>query len=224
MRSTFGRWLMFATCCVVAAGCVRDGAKIGAQSRKAAADKKDPKSKNAPASSPAKDAKAAIPTWTVEGWGKTEEDARKDAVRKVREKLAVDLNPPLVWTPPVDFVLQHFLTGSSQRHPDRDPLPINGEQLQCWGWTVSLPPKLVETMQREDSKYRAQLAAEARRVVAKGRMQELSKLVGCIVLALAGVSLYLRLDGWAEGTRRRWLRLALSSAVAATGVGWWFLS
>jgi hypothetical protein len=224
MRSTFGRWLMFAICCVVAAGCVRDAGKNGSQSRKAAADKKGPQSKNAAASSPSKDAKAAIPTWTVEGWGKTEEDARKDAVRKVREKLVTDLNPPLTWTPPVDFVLQYFLTGSSERHPDLDQQPINGEQLQCWGWTVSMPPKLVETMRREDTKYRAQLAAEARRVVAKGRMEELSKLVGIMVLGLAGVSLYLRLDRWAEGTRRRWLRLALSSAVAAMGVGWWFLS
>jgi hypothetical protein len=222
MQLTLGRVLMLAICCLAMAGCVRDGGKNGSQARKAAADKKAPEAKKAP--SPAKDAKNAVPTWTVEGWGKSEEDARKDAVRKVREKLAVDLNPPLAWTPPVDFVLEHFLTGSSQRHPDMDQQPINGEQLQCWGWTVSLPPKLVETMRREDARYHAQLAAEARSVVAKVRLEELSKLVGCIVLALTGVSLYLRLDRWAEGTRRRWLRLALSSAVAATGVGWWFLS
>jgi hypothetical protein len=222
MRIILGRWLIMAVCFSVAAGCVRD--KNGSQSRKAGADKKSVPSKNGQTSSSAKGTKdGAVPGWMVEGWGKTEDDAKKDAVRQVRDKLAVEVRPALAWTPPVDYILQNFLSGDSQRRPDED-MPINGEQLQCYAWTMTLSTKQVEAMRREDDKYRTHVAAEARAAVAKVRLEEMGKLVGCIVLALTGVSLYLRLDSWAEGTRRRWLRLALSSAVAATGVGWWFLS
>jgi hypothetical protein len=227
MQSTLASILMITLCCLAATGCtprVRK-VKVVSQTPDAPAGKLEgaaPSIKKA-AKPPAADKKGAVEPWIVEGWGKTEEDAKKDAERKVREKLLVDLKPPLLWTPPPGYVLNNLFNGPGERCPNLDQL-IGDEKVQCWAWKVSLDRKQIDALRQQDAIYRADLDFAERSVLAKRRMEKLGKLLGLVVLCLAGIAAYLHLDRWLQGSRRRWLRIALTGAVAATGAGWWFLS
>jgi hypothetical protein len=217
MRSILVRWLSLILCCPLAAGC-------------ACAVEGDiaPPSKKAPASKEAGNGKkAGLSTWSVEGWGLTQEDAEKHALKKARDKIIAYLqgqDPPLVWTPSADYVRKSFMTGKPQRCEEQEKIEVDRKPMECWSWTVTVQPLQLEMMRREDAKYRAQQALAARLPAAEARMAELGKLVGWAVLALAGLWVYVRVDDWTAGTRRRWLRFALASVVGCGGLGWWLLS
>ena len=51
----------------------------------------------------------------------------------------------------------------------------------------------------------------------------LSKIHLGLVLLLALIPAYFRLDEWTKGCYTRWLRFALLSLVAALGAGLWFI-
>jgi hypothetical protein len=220
MQAKFPRWLLVTACCLAVAGCVPKVRKNGLAQKAAVAEKKAATPIITPITDKEpRDVKKTVPTWIVEGWGKTEEDAQKFAVQKIRNKLAADLNPPLEWRPPAEFIVKSLLTGPPQRRADQD-MQINGEQMQCWAWTVPLGTSQLEQLRLEDAKYRAELTAEKRVAAAKSRMVHLGKLVGLMVLSLIGVSLYIRLDRWMESSKRRWLRIALTCVVAGAGLVW----
>jgi hypothetical protein len=242
MQHILVRWLSLTLCCLAAAGCPRpmrvadqtgaEARAAGAEARKAAADAKKAaaeakkaaaakKTQTPPAANPpAKDTRLTL---TVEGWGKTEEDAKKYALQKASAKVMALMDPPLLWTPPADFVLKNLIVGEPERRADQD-MQVNGEQLKCWCWTLKLPPDQIEAMRREDAKFRAQLALQERSGVAQERMLDLGKLVVWMVLALSGVWLYIRADRWLAAKRRRWMRIVLTGVLAVSSVGWWLLS
>ena len=152
-------------------------------------------------------------TWTEKGWGGTVHDAEElmlvNAVASVFAHLKT-LEPPLIWVPPVDYIRKHLISGQPQRCQDQEPEWVNGKKVECWSWTVSISPSQIESMRREDSKYRAELVVRERSIVAEARMLAAAKVLGCFVLGLAGVCLALRrraLNGAtqsvAEDRRRR---------------------
>jgi hypothetical protein len=162
---------------------------------------------------------------TVKGYGKTQAEAEKhaleNATKLVRARLR-ETEPGFLWVPTADYVRKNFMTSPPQQVAGEQQ-QINNETLDAWQWTVAITPAQVEALRREDSQYRAKVAAEARTVVAEDRMISLLKLVGWAVLGLVAVCLYLRIDDWSAGTQRQWLRVALGAGVVAGAVGWWWL-
>jgi hypothetical protein len=185
-----------------------------------------PKAKKAVATqAPAEPKKPA--TWTVEGWGKDEKSAEKRAAEKAREKVIgylQSLDPPLLLTLSVEEVRRQFMNSKAQPCPDQKPEIVNGEEVKCWSWTVTVTAEQLASLRRDDERARIRLAVEQRKPIAAARGEELAKLVGWLVLALAGVWAYVRVDEWTKGAQRPWLRIALASVVASGGVGWWLLS
>jgi hypothetical protein len=169
--------------------------------------------------------KVPVPTWPVLGRGRTLEEAEKDALDKAREIVASYLlrqDPPIRWTPPGEFIKHHLLAANPQRLEAEDvEIQIQNQvekvKMLCWKWTVQVPPSELEVM-------RAEVARQERHGRAAERMVALGKLTGWAVLALVGVFGYLRVDQWTAGSHRSWLRLALGSLLAGSGVGWWLLS
>jgi hypothetical protein len=192
--------------------------------------------KKASGKSGASGAKAATPPWLIEGTGSKDseeealkvakEDALDKACKKVREYL-LNQKPPILWTPAAfDIVKQQMFADSPRRLPEMevDLGPAGKAKLFRWEWTLSLSTEQLDTLRQEDKRYRAAIISEARHKVAFARMEALGKLTAWSVLALAGVFGYLRIDQWTAGTRRGWLRVALASLLAGSGIGWWLLS
>jgi hypothetical protein len=149
--------------------------------------------------------KTTAPTWTVEGWGKTLDSAEKLALKNAQVKINAylqSLDPPLVWTPNVNYIFKNLWNDKEPRSLGLQKVVLEEnqeEEVPGWSWTVSITPAQLEKMRQEDVDYRTELAAQQRENTAQIRMRRLAKLVGCVVLALAGVSLYLRLP---KKTRR----------------------
>jgi len=203
---------MLTVCCLTATSCVaRNSGKAARRVTEARAAKAAPaatpeapvspgvRAKEAQAGkAAAADPKVAAQSWTVEGWGKTLEDAEKFALKKARDKVSAHLqglDPPMLWMPSLDYVRKNLLTDQPPHSLGQQKVPLDGdnqEQVPGWSWVVNLSPSQVETMRREDAKYRAQLAVQERSAAAEARMLELGKVVGCLVFVLAVVSLLLR--------------------------------
>ncbi|HYV38245.1 MAG TPA: hypothetical protein VE988_21355 [Gemmataceae bacterium] len=229
------QWLCFALCCLVAAGCA-GGARQeqkAAKAAKVATPEKAPRQDEKPAKG-AIAAKAApstkkgeTATWTVQGWGKDPHAAKEHALNNAREQVLAYLrivNPPLDWKPDVEYLRKCLSWGTGQHSEDLDQPFDDGTKLECWTWTVSLSPAMLDLMRREDAVYHAQLAAKQRRPEAEFRMLEMAKFVGWLVLVLAGLWLYILADQWTEGARRPWLRFGLASLALGGGIGLWYLS
>jgi len=100
MCANLSRWLGFALCCMLVACALRAAGQQQPSNKKQASASKEPP-----------------PTWTVEGWGKTVEDAEKHALQKVREKLGGLLESP---PPDENLVRKLFFTGTPERCPQED--------------------------------------------------------------------------------------------------------
>jgi hypothetical protein len=155
--------------------------------------------------------------------------AEKHALANARQSINKFLrgqNPPFVWELPQDYNIRQFLA-RDKTEPQRckgDDNQVDGKEMHCWSWSIAMTPQQFQNLRAEDSRVRIQKAVEARSVVAKERMLELSRIVGWVVLALLGTFAYIRLDDWTRGAQRRWLRLAVASLVGVGSVGWWLLS
>jgi hypothetical protein len=138
----------------------------------------------------------SVKSWTVEGWGKSVEDAEKHAVKNAYEQVATylkTLKPPLAWTPSAQEVRKKLFTGDPLPCPDQEKQQIDGEQVQCWSWTVSLTSAQLDDMRLEDARYRVQLAKDERAPVAEARSVALGKLVVLVVVGLSGLWLLMRI-------------------------------
>jgi hypothetical protein len=141
----------------------------------------------------AEDAKS--PTWTVQGHGVTKEDADQIAMEKaygtILNYIERDMPAPH-WTPSADYVARHLVTSRTTTALEDHP----------------------ETQQ---TSMKVELKASAYRdILRRGRMLFLSKIVGALILILATIAIYLRLDDLGQGYYTGWLRLG--TAVIVTGV------
>jgi len=181
-----------------------------------------------PKKAPEAEKKDPALSWKIEGWGKTVEDAEKHMLSKATARVASHLRtlePPILWTPPADYVRKSFLTGQPERCLDQEKVQINDEQLQCWSWTIGLTSAQLNSIRREDDKFRARLAVEDRAGVAQTRMLEMGKLLGMAVLALGGLSLYFRMERIAASSGRwqargslKWILVAAVIALLGMSV------
>src|SRR5207244_4417288 len=97
--------------------------------------------------------KADAQTWTVEGWGKTQQDAEKMAVNKARVKVIAylqGLDPPLAWSPSLEYVRKNLLSNKTPEPLGQQDVVLdeqgNQEVVPGWSWTISLPPWQLEQM------------------------------------------------------------------------------
>jgi hypothetical protein len=210
--------------------------------------KKDDKKKEQPAQNGGKVKSGVEATaWRseVKGWGaydpaahngdkdtaenEAQAAAEKHALANARQAINKFLrgqNPPFVWEVPQDYNIRQFLA-NDKTEPQRcknDDNQVDGKEMHCWSWAIAMTPQQLQTLRTEDSRLRIQKAVDARSVVARERMLELSRIVGWAVLALLGTFAYIRLDDWTRGAQRRWLRVAVASLVGVGSVGWWLLS
>jgi hypothetical protein len=227
-------WLCFSRlagvlCCLALLLAMR--AHVSAQGK--AADKKKGAAATTKKEEPKQEsasAKVEVASWNVKGRGRTQEEAEKDALEQARAKVGTFLqrqDPPFLWKPALDFIKKHLLAANPRPLPDEDQEIVNQVEkvtMKCWEWPVKITAGVLQDMRQEDNRHRAELARLERHARAEERMVALAKFSGWAVLALVGVCLYLRLDQWTQGTHRGWLRLALWSLLASSGIGWWLLS
>ncbi|HYT90540.1 MAG TPA: hypothetical protein VEL76_17670 [Gemmataceae bacterium] len=158
--------------------------------------------------------------WEVKGRGETIEEAEKVALARARTLVEEHLRrqqPPLRWSPSAEYIRAHLVSGSPQRLTDEDKTVNTPEgreyTLRSWSWTVTITPE----------QYR-ELVKDARREKASDRMLLAGKVTVGLVLLLAALAGYLRLDDWTKGAYTRWLVLALAGLLAGVGTGLVLLS
>jgi Sec-independent protein translocase protein TatA len=203
-------------------------AKADAAKAKAAAQAKSEPGK-ADKAEPAKvQPPEPLATWTIEGYGKTVDECRvyaqKTTLVKKLEAYFTGLNPPLLFRPSAELVMQRFPLGEATKCSEGEEIEIAGEKAQCWAWTVKLTAADVEFFRQEDTRYRVALARADRAVVSEARMEVLAKLMVVMVTGLAGLWGFLRFDEWVFGSRRNRMRLAVVGVLVTGGLSWWLLS
>jgi hypothetical protein len=144
---------------------------------------------------------AKSPSWTVKGHGITKDDAEQIAMEaayaSVLNYVEQDMPAPH-WTPSADYVARRLVTSKTT---------IEFHQ-------AGLDPQTQQTT------VQVELNAPAYRdILRRGRMLFLIKLVGALVLVLATIAVYLRLDDLGKGYYTGWLRLGTAAIVTAVIVG-----
>lgn len=143
----------------------------------------------------------------VTGFGTTREDAIQDAVDKAHDKILIALSrqmPNLQWLPSQKYVGTNLV---------KDPQYLPSEDRPGLG-TVRKVRLRVEVTAEEKSK----ILQMDRRYRVEQRMLLVAKGLGVLVLLLAAVAAYIRLDEFSKGYYTLWLRLAgLLAAVVAVG-------
>lgn len=154
-------------------------------------------------------------SWTVVGRGATIEDARLDALDKASTQFLVYLrnqNPPLDWRPsqPLDYVRDHLTKEWNEESPRTFEEPVGRIQ------QVSLKVEVTPKNQREIVKLDLQDRREYRMIF-------LAEILGGLIVVLASVAGYVRLDEWSKGYYTGLLRLTAASFIGAAGAALWFL-
>jgi len=147
------------------------------------------------------------PSWTVTGWGQTQEDAKENALQRAQEKVLTYLE----WGPNLDYIKKK-LVKKEKPEPAQNFGDVIGE-LQGVSLVIEITPEDWQYMLRED-----------RRVRSESRMLLLAKLLAGLVAFLGAVAGYLRLEEVTKGYYTAWLRLAAVGFVTAVGAGIWWIS
>jgi hypothetical protein len=153
--------------------------------------------------------------WKIskEGWGKTSEDARRDALTKAYGQFLEDLRsqtPPLEWRPPPDYLEKH-LRQRLQWDEDTRTLDEPVGRMKHATLTVSLTD--------QDRQEIRQLDQQVRR---EDRLLFLAKILAGVLVFLAAVAGYIRLDEWSKGYYTGWLRFGAASLIGgAAGAAVW---
>lgn len=156
-----------------------------------------------------KDAPPAPPAWQnpIDGLGKDEEAAKKDAVRRAKEELdrlrqartsfvnASDLTE--------DDIKNRFLTDAGTAGKDQ---PVDGLQEPFKRWIVTLKPETERLLRADERQTISYLA-----------------MIGLSILLVAGVG-YIRLDDYTHRRYTTWLRLAGVGVVSSAVAGWWVMA
>lgn len=145
------------------------------------------------------------PAWEVEGFGKTAEAAREDALKQAREKVVEHLSQK--YGSPV-LLREDTLQRMTQEvgPPKEEELPVSGLVMKVT-LTVQVKPEHVQEWQQQARELRM---GERQRVAGLG-------LGGVVVLLLVVVG-YLRLEDATKGYYTTWLRLAAASVLGLVGV------
>lgn len=144
---------------------------------------------------------AKSPAWTVKGHGITREDAEQIAMEaaysSVLNYVERDMPAPH-WTPSADYVARRLVTSKTTTELHQ----------------AGLDPETQQTTVQVELNARAY-----RDILRRGRMLFLIKVVGALVLILATIAVYLRLDDLGKGYYTGWLRLGTATIVTAVIIG-----
>jgi hypothetical protein len=148
--------------------------------------------------------------WTVEGtWEKNKTDAIEEALVKAQEKVTAYLrgqNPPVEWTPSLPYIQTHLVKTQPWKEETKDFDQIG--RMYRVQLEVEVTPSDLTKMVHWGREFRVHQ-----------RMFILAKVLAGLVVLLAAVSGYLRLDEYTKGYYTGWLRLAAVALVGAAGAG-----
>lgn len=151
----------------------------------------------------------------VEGYGKTVELAKANAIQNAVERVRACLrnqDPPLLaWSPDEDYVRKHLIEGYPGHQGD-DVVFADNKDLTAKRWVQPIPesPNWAEMVQLNQAAQRTELAAERRTLAAYA-------LAGLLAILATGWG-YLRLDEWTSGKFSKWLGIGAVAVLAVTGV------
>jgi hypothetical protein len=148
--------------------------------------------------------------WMVEGaWMNNKADAVEDALLQAQTKVTAYLrnqNPPVEWTPSLPYIQSHLVKTQPWQEDTKDFDQIG--RMYRVRLDVEVTPLELSKMVNSGREFRIQQ-----------RMFLLAKVLAGLVVLLAAVSGYLRLDEYTKGYYTGWLRLAAVGLVAAAGAG-----
>lgn len=160
------------------------------------------------------DLSGAASTWTVEGYGESEEDAFDVAQKKALESIKNDLDERFgasFWVLDVDTLHDRGVLGDPTLLPSRRKLPGNRPVYHAQVRVTLTPAFLADMNDRGRSL----------------RMGDRHLLVGRVLLGLVTLLLvvigYLRLEDVTRGYYTRLLRLGAIAILALVGAGLWLL-
>lgn len=171
---------------------------------------------NTPVAGPAAKSYAAIhQPWTItkEGWGKTLDDARQDAMTKAYGQFLEDLrnlNPPVEWRPTADYLETQLRNRPQWGEEGTQTLPEPVGRMRHVTLTMEITDQDRQEIRRLDQEVRRE-----------GRLFFLAKILAGVLVFLTAVAGYIRLDEWSKGYYTAWLRLGAASLVGAAGAAIW---
>jgi hypothetical protein len=152
------------------------------------------------------------PSWDVEGYGDTPDDAEIEALKDARRKILGHLAEEgvfLSWEPSLNDI----------RGLVREWKPMGKRHVEALGREVEEVKLHVELAPQDYRKF----LENDRQVRAQSRMKVLGKGLAGLVAILAAVAGYFRLEEATKGYYTAWLRLVTLGLVAAIGAGVWLL-
>ena len=168
-------------------------------------------------------------TWPEEvvAFGTSPDKARNNAGKQV-QKMLRDYVPLKSWTPTEDYIRKNLVAGpgrekkSEEMNPEEMSFKKDLEKLEqtVYAWILPLKTPEFDNLRRLDRRHQEQQDRAAR---SESRLILLGKIHLGLILLLALVPAYVRLDQWTKGNYSRWLRLAGLSLLAAVGAGLWML-
>jgi hypothetical protein len=184
-------------------------------------------------------------SWTVQGEMRvTQEDALADALEKAQAKVRgflLEQDPPIRWVPLISFIRRELVKDREipeegeafkGEEPKIREISVNGHRAFEEKWKVK--DDLVKELHRVSLNVRITPEAwgkileeqrndlvRQRHSVMKERMLFLLKIMGGLVVLLATVAGYIRMDEWSKGYYTNWLRLAVLSCAGVVAAGWW---
>jgi hypothetical protein len=185
-------------------------------------------------------------SWTIQGKQTAPaEVAKADALEQAQAKVIeylLDQDPPITWAPPISFVKRELVkdinvpeNGEDFKGVEPKILPINIDRHQAFEeiWEtkdpvvkdlhrVSLNVTITQQAWQKILEEQHKDLQRQRTFVMNERMLFLLKFLGGLILLLATVAGYIRLDEWSKGYYTNWLRLAALSCVGGVvAAGWW---
>jgi hypothetical protein len=148
--------------------------------------------------------------WRVVGYGRKIEDAEQDALEKAHKEVLdylAGLRPPVEWQPSPEYVNRNLIKQREEEGPEQREIgPVYKMTL-----TVDVGSHLPDIL-KHDQHHRMEV-----------RQLLMAKVVGALVVLLAVVALYFRLEEYTKGYYTLWLRLTALGLMALTGAGVWWL-
>lgn len=154
---------------------------------------------------------------TVTGIGETHADAEEVAFEHAQQELAAylrDQYPPIEWEPPANYVKQ--VVKVNEEVPTNDYEAEKGMTHKV-RVVLEITPEERVRIDQWDREYRQEQRAE----VLQDRMGLLARIVGGLVVLLATIAGYIRLDDLTKGYYSGWLRLAAAGIILAVGAALW---
>ncbi len=185
-------------------------------------------------------------SWTVQGEMRvSQEDALADALEKAQVKVRgflLEQDPPIRWVPLISFIRRELVKDreipeEGEAFKGEEPkiceISVNGHRAFEEKWKVkddadvkelhrvSLNVRITSGAWEKILEEQRNDLVRQRHSVMKERMLFLLKIMGGLVVLLATVAGYVRLDEWSKGYYTNWLRLAVLSCAGVVAAGWW---